>query len=509
MNTSSRSNKTPASSSKRRSDLPATPEAWLDQVGGFSAELNVPVYAVGGFVRDRLLGLPFGGDIDFSVVGNAPEFAEAFAKKLNLRKKVQIYRRFGTASLPLEGITLEFATSRRESYDEASRNPDVEPAPFEEDLARRDFTINALAVDTRSPDKVIDHFNGIADLDAGLLRTPLDPEKTFRDDPLRILRAIRFAARFEFKIEEKTLASLVAQHRRLEIVARERINGEFFQILSGNPPSRGLLLLHETGVLEVIYPEIAALAGVEQVGKHHHKDVLLHTLKVVDKVAEVSDDVALRFAALVHDIGKPATKRFDKRAGWTFHGHEHVGERMIRKLGKRYRWSEELTESTAKLVRMHMRPINLQDEGVTDSAIRRLMVQAGDQIEMLLKLCRADITSGNRQRVRRYLRDFDRMVERMGAVEQRDELRRFQSPVRGDEIMEKYSLHEGPRVGLIKALIEEAILDGEIEHSRAAAEQYLPVAAERVAAMEDKPVLERLRTIMRSRSEGSAPPPLN
>lgn len=408
-----------------------SPEEWLALVGELSAELQVPVYAVGGYVRDRLLGRPFGGDIDFSVVGNAPKFAEALAKKLGIRKRVQVYQRFGTASLTLNDITPEFATSRRESYDETSRNPDVEPAPFEEDLARRDFTINALAVDSRDPANVIDRFNGLDDLDAGLLRTPLDPEKTFRDDPLRILRAIRFAARFDFEIEETTLASLTEQRKRLEIVARERINGEFFQILAGNPPSLGLMLLFETGVLGVIFPEIAALAGVEQVGRHHHKDVLLHTFKVVDKVAETSDDVALRFAALVHDIGKPETKRFDRSAGWTFHGHEHVGERMIRKLGKRYKWGEELTEGTAKLVRMHMRPMNLQDEGVTDSAIRRLMVQAGDQIDQLLKLCRADITSGNRQKVRRYLRDFERMVQRMGEVEEKDELRRFQSPVRG------------------------------------------------------------------------------
>jgi putative nucleotidyltransferase with HDIG domain len=483
-----------------------TPEHWVARVGQLAREMGLDVYAVGGYVRDRLLGQPFAGDIDFSVVGNAPEFAERLAAELKSKRRVQIYRRFGTASLPLEGIDLEFASSRRESYSPGSRNPDVEPAPFEEDLARRDFTINALAVDTRKPDEVLDRFGGLNDLDNGIIRTPLDPVVTFSDDPLRILRAIRFAARFRFKLHPETRRALIEQHGRLKIVARERINDEFFKILSHNPPGPGLLLLHETGILKEVFPELAELAGVDQVGKHHHKDVLLHTIRVVDKVAEKTDDVSLRFAALVHDIGKPATKKFVKGTGWTFHGHEHVGERLVRKLGERYKWGDELTQNTARLVRMHMRPMNLQDEGVTDSAIRRLMVQAGQQIDDLLLLCRADITSGNEQKVRRYLREFDRMVTRMDEVQQRDELRAFQSPVRGDEIMERYSLPEGPRVGLIKVLIEEAILEGEIEFSREAALEYLPVAAARVESLEEKEVLSRLREIMRSRADGAAPP---
>ncbi|MFH0883342.1 MAG: HD domain-containing protein [bacterium] len=468
---------------------------------------EVDVYAVGGFVRDRLLKRPFQGEIDFAVVGNAPEFAVAFAKAFGLRRRVQVYRRFGTASLPLDNISLEFAATRRESYSPDSRNPDVSPATFEEDLARRDFTFNALAVDVRNPGKIIDLFHGVRDLKAGIVRTPLDPETTFRDDPLRILRAIRFAARLGFTIEKKTLVALQQQRERLEIVARERISDEFFKILAANPPSRGLLMLHETGVLGVIFPEIDALRGVDQVGKHHHKDVLLHTFQVVDKVAEQTPRVDLRFAALVHDIGKPATKRFDRESGWTFHGHEHVGERMVRRMGERYKLAEELIQKTARLVRLHMRPINLQDEEVADSAIRRLAVQAGEQREDLLLVCRADITSGNHQKVRRYLRDFDRMVARMKEIDQKDQLRAFQSPIRGDELMQRTGLAEGPRIGLIKALIEEAILEGQIAHSREAAETILQETTDKVARMEDLRVLETLRGIMCARAEGSAPPP--
>ena len=485
----------------------ALPDEWLARIGEFAEAEKVEVYAVGGFVRDRLLKLPFRGEIDFAVVGNAPEFAERFAKAFKLGRKVQVYRRFGTASLMLDEIHLEFASTRAESYNPESRNPDVTPATFEQDLSRRDFTINAMAVDVRSPSEIIDLFHGREDLAAKRIRTPLDPETTFRDDPLRILRAIRFAARLGFTIDKKTLEALSGQHERLKIVARERINDEFFKILETNPPSRGLLLLHETGVLESIFPEIDALRGVDQVGKHHHKDVLLHTFQVVDKVAEQTLRADLRFAALVHDIGKPATKRFDKEAGWTFHGHEHVGERMIRKMGKKYKLPDDLTQSTSRLVRLHMRPINLQDEGVADSAIRRLAVQASDQLEDLLLICRADITSGNRQKVRRYLRDFDKMVERMKEIDQKDQLRAFQSPIRGDELMQRTGLPEGPRVGLIKALIEEAILEGTVAHSREAAETILPKTIEAVAAMNDTQVLTTLRGIMRARAEGTAPPP--
>ncbi|MCB2198480.1 CCA tRNA nucleotidyltransferase [bacterium] len=488
----------------------STPDAAIEAIGRLATRDSLDVYAVGGYVRDRQLGLPFSGEIDFSVVGDAPAFAERVASELGLKGKIQVYRRFGTASIRTGSIQLEFASSRAESYHEDSRNPDVTPAPFDQDLARRDFTINALAMDVCDPGTIIDHFNGLDDLKAGILRTPLDPEQTFRDDPLRILRAVRFAARLDFTIAEPTWESMQREAKRLEIVARERINDEFFKILAHNPPSRGLLLLHESGVLNVIFPEIEELAGVDQVGKHHHKDVLLHTFQVVDQLVGAYPDVPvnLRFAALLHDIGKPRTKKFEPKVGWTFHGHEHVGERMVRKMGKKYQFSEDLTRYTSHLVRLHMRPMNLQDEGVSDSAIRRLVVQAGDEIDDLLKMCRADITSGNARKVRRYLKEFDRMVDRMEEIEKKDVLRAFQSPIRGEEIMRRTDLPEGPRVGLIKALIEEAILDGEIHNSEEGANAIFERVVNEVQALDEKVVLTRLRDIMRARKDGLPPPTL-
>ncbi len=487
--------------------LPETPEGILGLVGDAAQNEGVKVYAVGGYIRDRLLGRDFHGEIDFSVVGDAPAFARTIAKRWRLSGKVVVYRRFGTARIEAGGMILEFATSRSESYPEDSRKPIVEPAPFDKDLARRDFTVNALAVDTTTPEKIIDKFNGLADLDMRLIRTPLAPEETFSDDPLRILRAIRFAAQLAFNIEADTFKALGRQKERLCIVARERINEEFFKILTAEPPSHGLRLLLESGVLEVVFPEIAALAGVEQVGRHHHKDVFAHTLKVLDKMSEKTGRLEVLLAALLHDVGKPDTKHFDRKSGWTFHGHEHVGERMVKRFAKRYRLPEETVQSAARLVRLHMRPMNLQDEGVTDSAIRRLVVQADNQIDDLLTLCRADITSSNPKKVKRYLAEFDRMVERMDEIKLRDSLKAFQSPIRGEEIIERLGIEPGPRIGLIKALLEEAILEGEVPYSRAGAESLFDKVAGKVAALEDGEVLRHLRAIMKARSEGLGPPP--
>ncbi len=488
--------------SKKRVQLPDSPEALIELIGEIAREQQLEVYAVGGYIRDRLLGLPFSGEIDLSVVGDGPAFARSLAKRWGIRSGVQIYRRFGTARLQAGSIILEFATSRRESYSPDSRNPDVEPAPFSEDLARRDFTVNALAVDVSDPSRIIDHFEGLADLDARLLRTPLAPIKTFSDDPLRILRAIRFAHRLDFRIAEETWEAIRSERHRLEIVARSRINDEFFKILVHKPPSRGMLLLNNSGVMEVLFPEIAALAGVDQVGKHHHKDVLLHTFIVMDHLSEVTDDPRLLFAALLHDIGKPRTKRFEPEQGWTFHGHEHVGERLVKKMGKKYEWPDDLTERTSKLVRLHMRPINLTGDEVTDSGVRRLIVQAGDDIDDLLKLCRADITSANPRKVKRYLHEFDTMLAHMERVEAKDELRRFQSPIRGDEIMERTGLPEGPRVGLIKALIEEDILDGRIPFTREGADSVFDEKVQATADMPERDMIRQLKAIMMKRNEG-------
>ncbi len=478
----------------------------INKAGELAEQRGVEVYAVGGYIRDRLLGLDFRDEIDFSVLGDGPAFARAFAKYLGKSGKVTIYKRFGTASFVRKDIRLEFATSRRESYREDSRNPDIEPAPFGEDMARRDFTINAMAIDCRKPDEVIDPFNGREDLEAGVLRTPLEPEQTFRDDPLRILRAVRFAARLDFGIDRKTWDGMCAEVERLKIVARERINDEFFKILAENPPSRGLMLLHECGALRTIFPEIEELSGVDTVGRHAHKDNLLHTFLVVDKVAEKSDDVSLRFAALMHDIGKPPTKRFEPGHGWTFHGHEHVGERMVSRMGRGYQWPEDLTQRTSKLVRLHMRPMNLQDEGVTDSAIRRLVVQAGEEIDDLLTLCRADITSGNDKKVRRYLNAFDGMVSRMDEIEAKDALKAFQSPIRGEEIMERTGLPESPQIGLIKTLIEEEILEGHILNTREGAETVFDKIVKHVLTLERDEVLKHLRDLSKARAEGTALP---
>jgi poly(A) polymerase len=479
----------------------------IAKAGELGQECGIEVYAVGGYIRDKLLGLPFRDEIDFSVVGDGPKFARDFAKYLGGSSKVTVYKRFGTASFVRKGIRLEFATSRRESYSEDSRNPDVKPAPFGVDLARRDFTINAIAIDCHKPKVIIDPFNGQDDLKKRVLRTPLDARQTFSDDPLRILRAIRFAARLDFSIESETWAGMLSEVSRLSIVARERINDEFFKIIGEDPPSRGLLMLHESGALETIFPEIAKLYGVDRVGRHAHKDNLYHTFLVVDKVAQKTQDVGLRFAALMHDIGKPSTKYFEQGQGWTFHGHEHVGERMVRKMGKSYKWPEDLTQSTSKLVRLHMRPMNLQDEGVSDSAIRRLVVQAGEQIDDLLTLCRADITSGNEQKVQRYLHAFDSMVDRMGEIEAKDALKAFQSPIRGEEIMERTGLPQSPQIGLIKTLIEEEILEGHIPNTIEGAEEVFDDIVKRVLAMEHADVLKRLRDMSKARAEGTALPP--
>lgn len=486
--------------------LTQTPEHLLKKVADEAQEQKLKVYAVGGYLRDRLLGLPFSGEIDLSVVGDASDFASSLKERWGLRSKIHIYKNFGTAKLQVGDIRLEFATSRRESYREDSRNPLVEPAPFDEDLARRDFTINALAIDVTRPDELIDHYNGVEDLQNKLLRTPLNPEQTFSDDPLRMMRAVRFAARLGFSLVDEMVTAINKMKGRLKIVARERVNEEFFKILAVTPPSRGLQLLFDTGLLKEFFPELVDLAGVEQRGRHHHKDVWQHTLKVLDNLSEKTDKVSLRFAALVHDIGKPRTKAFVKGKGWTFHAHEYVGERMMRKITRRNLLPETMGTDAASLIRLHMRPMSLQDEGVTDSAIRRLVVQAGDLIDDLLILCRADITSGNEKKVRRYLAGFDRMVERMQEIEEKDEFRNFQSPIRGEEIMERTGYSEGPKVGLVKALIEEAILEGEIPFSREGAESIFEEIVVGVNRLSSGEVIRQLKAVKQSRSEGKAPP---
>jgi poly(A) polymerase len=443
----------------------------LGQVGD---RLGMDVYVVGGYVRDRLLRRPNDKDIDIVVVGDGPAFAEHAAEALGAHP-VAVYRRFGTAMFRHRGRTYEFVGARKESYRDDSRKPDVESADLLTDLARRDFTINAMAVSLNQPSfsELIDPFDGVSDLRSGVIRTPLPPAQTFYDDPLRIMRAVRFACQLGFTIDETTKAGLVSEAHRLSIISQERITEELNKIMLCDRPSHGFRIMQESGVLQIILPEIAALRGVEQVGRHSHKDVFDHTLKVLDNLAQVSDSLKLCYTALYHDVAKPATKAYDPLAGWTFHGHEELGARMFKKQGGRLKLPNDLIAFVCKMIRLHLRPIHLSEEGVTDSAIRRLIFLAGDDIDDLMKLCRADITSGNPQRVKQHLANFDYVAQRVAKVEEKDRLRHFQPPVRGEEIMQTLGLLPGPAVGKIKNAIEEAILNGDIPNEHDAAFEFM------------------------------------
>ena len=445
----------------------------FQQIRTIAEKNQMDVYLVGGFVRDSLLGKK-SKDIDFVVVGDGPALAQQIAQELSI-KDFTIYKNFGTALLKHTDFQLEIVGARKESYRGHTRKPEVENADLYTDLARRDFTINAIAVSLNgnSFGRYVDPFYGMTDLSKGIIRTPLEPKKTFYDDPLRIMRAIRFASQLLFKIDKKTLKGLIKMRDRLSIISQERITDELFRILMTDRPSIGLMLMKTTGVLEIVLPEIAMLKGVEQIESYRHKDVFDHTLKVVDNVAQVSDKLALRFAALYHDVAKPLTKAFKRDMGWSFHGHEEIGARVIKKVGRRLRISKDMIAYAQKLTRLHLRPIHLAVEGVTDSAIRRLLLKAGDDIDDLITLCRADITSGNPNRVASHLANFDIVVKRMEEVEEKDRLRQFQPPVRGDEIMQYCNLEPGPLVGKIKKAIEEAILNGDIPNEHDAALRYM------------------------------------
>lgn len=451
----------------------------LDEYGFFKEialladELETEIYVVGGFVRDLLLERDR-KDLDFMVVGDGPAFAKKLSKKLGI-EAVTIFKRFGTAYFNYKGYDLEFVGARKESYSKDSRKPTVTKGSFDDDIKRRDFTINTLAIALNSKEygRLIDKFGGYADLKSKLIKTPLDPVITFDDDPLRILRAIRFAAQLSFDIDEKVLEAAHQMRERLRIVSMDRIKDEFEKILKADKPSIGLDLLYKTGVLDVFFPELAKLGGVDQRKEFHHKDVFYHTLQVVDKLSEETDNVWLRFAGLVHDIAKPPTKKFVDDIGWTFHGHDEIGSRMIKGIFKRLRLPFAKLEYVAKLVRLHLRPIALAKEDVTDSAIRRLIVEAGEDLEDLITLCRADITSKNEYKVQTYLQNYDRVMARVREVKEKDELRAFQSPVRGDEIMKITGLPQGKMVGDIKRAIEDAILDGKIRNTYEDAYEYM------------------------------------
>ncbi len=448
----------------------------IKEISEFTKESGYDAYVVGGYVRDYLLGInPDGLDIDIMVIGEAVNFAEEFAKTKNTTLTA-IYKNFGTALLQLGDIKIEFASSRVESYERNSRKPKVEFGTLEEDLSRRDFTINALAVELSNPSKVIDNYTGIEDLTNKIIRTPLEPDKTFFDDPLRIMRAFRFASKLNFAIDHVTLSSISVNSPRLsedEVVSQERISNEFLQILESEKPSVGLNLMYLTGVMDVVFPEASKMAGIEQRNDYHHKDVFYHTLEVVDNISELTEDVWLRFTALVHDIAKPKTKKFIEGTGWTFHGHEEIGAKMMKKVFERMRFPNDKLEYVEKLIRLHLRPAALANQEATDSAIRRLAAEAGNELIDLFKLCRADITSKNLEKVKRYVKNFDFVEKRIIEVQEKDNLRNFQSPVRGEEIMSICEIEPSKLVGIIKKKIEDAILDGIIPNEYNAALEYL------------------------------------
>lgn len=434
---------------------------------------NVEAFIVGGYVRDLLLNRKR-VDIDILVVGDGPNFARKVAKSFGV-ENVNIFANFGTAQFKFNNIDFEFVGARKESYDRNSRKPNVNLGSFEDDINRRDFTINTLAISLNRKNfgELIDKFNGLEDLRNQIIKTPLDPQKTFDDDPLRMLRAFRFAAQLNFHVNDKILQAATEMRERLKIVSQERITDEFLKILKSPKPSVGLKLLYNTKVMEIVFPEIANLGGVDQRKDYHHKDVFIHTCQVVDNVAKVSDNLWLRFTALVHDIAKPKTKKFIDGIGWTFHGHEELGARMMKSIFKKLKLPFSKLNYVEKLVRLHLRPIALVSEDVTDSAIRRFIVSAGEDLDDLITLCRADITSKNPEKVAQYLSNYNIVMEKVKDVEEKDELRAFQSPVKGNEIMKVFNLKPSRKVGEIKKAIENAILDGKIENNYDAAYKFM------------------------------------
>jgi poly(A) polymerase len=426
-------------------------------------------------VRDHFLNRER-KDFDFTVIGDSLQFASTVAN--NYKSKAVVFEKFRTAMVPVGELQLEFVGTRKEVYKEDSRNPIVQEGTLYDDIARRDFTINTLAVslNKNSFGKVLDLFNGIADLDNKLLKTPLDPDITFSDDPLRMMRAARFASQLDFFIDPDTFTAISRNSQRIEIISTERISDEFIKILKSPYPSKGIAILYKTGLLKYIFPELNNLAGVEikQEGNQEfaHKDVFRHTLRVLENICKSTNDPWLRFAALVHDIAKPKTKRFTDGIGWSFHGHEELGARWMEKIFRRMKFPLDYLSYVQKLVRLHQRPMMLVDEGITDSAIRRLAYQAGDALEDLFTLCRADITTKNPNLSAKYFENYEKVTCKVIEVQEKDKLREFQSPVRGEEIMEICGIGPSPAIGYIKLTIEEAILDGIIPNDYEASKAY-------------------------------------
>lgn len=445
----------------------------LKAIGAVGDRNGINLYVVGGYVRDLILGEEV-KDIDIVVEGDGMAFTALVARELNATDIVR-FQRFGTAMLTIDSRRIEVVGARVEAYERGTRKPSVRQGTILEDLARRDFTVNAIAVSLNSGrfGTIMDPFNGQNDIREKTLRCPLNPVSTFDDDPLRILRAFRFASQLSFDVETETLSAVPIVRNRLKIVSQERKTEELMKIMRTARPSIGLRLMFDHGVMQIVFPEVARMAGTDQRREFHHKDVFLHTCQVVDNVSEVTDNVWLRFASLVHDIAKPRTKAFKPGIGWTFHGHEDLGARMMKGIFRRLKLPLEHLPYVEKLVRLHLRPMVLVDQTVTDSAVRRLVFEAGPEIDDLMVLCRADITSKNSKLVKRYLENYDIVMEKIREVEEKDRLRNWQPPVKGDEIMKVCGLSPGREVGILKKAIEEAILEGEIPNEHDAALAYL------------------------------------